>query len=484
MKYVCIRTLRAAFGALVLAALSACASLEKWQIREADPVAVANAAKPNLPLPPAWVASLAHGGNTTDLVQWWAQASDPVLTALVQRAQEVNPQVEQAVARIAGARAALQIAGASGQPSLDGRASFTRAKGPGPVSTATLGAVDANWELDLFGGARAQRLAAAQRIQARQADWHDARVSLAAEVALLYLNLRACERQVEVLQSDNQSTAQTLALTELRIKAGFQAPADASLIKATRAQAQDRMLGAQTECDVLVKSLSAVTASDEIALRTQLTTSRARLPALAPFSVVSIPADALLQRADLVSIGNELAASFAELGVAKAGQYPRVSLTGSIGLFSVRSFGATSDGPSWSFGPSVYLPLFNRNRTQGQISAAQARMDELLGAYKLKVALAVRDTEEALVRLHASAERAPAAKEAVNQFENYLAAAQSRYKAGLGSLLELEEARRSVLASSLNVLNVERDRAVAWVNLYKAVGGGFNATQLLAQEKQ
>jgi outer membrane protein TolC len=231
------------------------------------------------------------------------------------------------------------------------------------------------------------------------------------------------------------------------------------------------------ECDLLVKTLVTVSASDEAALRAQLQLATAVLAQWPAFSVTAMPADLLLQRADLSSAAHELAAAFAQIGAARANQYPRLNLLGSVGLFALRSGGQTVDGPSWSIGPSLYWPLFNGNRTAGQIDVAAARQAEMAAQFKLKVALAVRDVEEALVRLNTANERAPLAAQSADGFEAFQKAAQDRYRLGMGSLLELEDARRTTLAAGLNKLAVERERLIAWINLYKAVGGGFEEEQ-------
>jgi outer membrane protein, multidrug efflux system len=471
---------RLAMLALAALALPGCAG---WQIPESDADAVDKMAKPNLPLPAKWMAPIAHGGELGALQQWWSRTKDPVLLSLIQRAQKENAQMDVAAARIAAARAQLRLSGSASSPAVDVRAGLSRSTGAGvPLNTTAIGAVDANWEIDLFGGARAGRLAAQQGVMARQADWHALRVSLAAEVALLYANLRVCERQVQIFSAQVDSTSKTLELTDQRIRAGFQAPADASLLRAARAQAQDRLAMAVGECDVLIKSLVTVSASDETQLRAQLQTGTASLPLWPGFALTSVPADLLLQRADLSSAAHDMAAAYAQVGTARANQYPRLSLLGSVGAFSLRSGGQTLDGPSWSIGPSLYLPLFNGNRTAGQIDAALARQAEMVAQFKVKVGLAVLDTEEALVRLQTANARAPLAVQSAESFEAFQRAVQDRYRVGLGNLFELEDARRTTLAAGLNMLAVERERATAWINLYKAVGGGFEEGQHASAE--
>ena len=162
-------------------------------------------------------APIAHQGSEALLLQWWRGQGDPLLSDLIAAAQAVSPTLADARAQIANARASRIAAGAALLPTLDAsvQANRTSAQPPLPMATTVQGALQAGWEIDLFGGGRAARDAAVARYEGAQAGWHDARVSIAAEVANQYYALRTCERLVEITAADAASRAATGRLTAL-----------------------------------------------------------------------------------------------------------------------------------------------------------------------------------------------------------------------------------------------------------------------------
>lgn len=426
---------------------------------------------------PAWQATLPHGGSQAALAQWWRQLDDPLLPVLIERAQAQSPSLVQAQTRISQARSVLIAAGAASQPTLDLGASTNRAAVTfgGPLFLRTLTQVQAqsSWEIDLFGGLRREREAAAARLDARAADWHEARVSVAAETANLYAQLRFCELQVALYDEDLKSRRESARLTDLAAGAGFQAPANAALARASVADASARLSGQQADCDLVIKSLVALTAADETQLRGELAAARARPPKPRAFEVLQVPAQLLNQRPDLASAERELAAASADIGVAEAARYPKLSLSGSVAPSYVVTAGQSISAVTWSIGPSLSLPLFDGGRRLANRDAAVAAYEAAEANYRARARSAVREVEEALVRLTSANRRQPDVESAADGYRANLAAAQSRYTAGVGSLLELEESRRLSLAAQANVIAIDRDRLSAWISLYRAIGGGW-----------
>lgn len=425
-------------------------------------------------------SSLPHGGTLGNLKNWWTQFDDPLVAELVDTAQAGSPTLAQALARIAQARANLAASRSSLFPSLDGNVRATRGKvlsGPGVDgrSTTAGASLDASWEIDLFGAHRQAAAAADARLAARTAAWHEMRVSLAAEVAAALVGYRACQASAEVQAQDLASREQTGQLTALKIKAGFTAPADGALIDASTADARQRLIAQRAECDLDVKALVALSGLEEPALRAKLGSGR-DLPRPAGIAVDLVPAQAIAQRPDIATTERDLAAAAADIDVAQANRLPRLSLLGSIGLGALRVAGTPDiNGGTWSFGPALSLPLFDAGRRKAGVDAAQARYDELAGTYRQQVRSAVREIEEALVRLDAAARRETDATTAARDFERFLRASDDRFKAGTGSSLELEEARRSALTARQTLISLQRERVLAWIALYKALGGGWTA---------
>lgn len=436
------------------------------------------------PPPPApvgpvqWQAPRPHGGEAAALTQWWTRFDDPLLGELVQRAQAENPTLAQALARIAQARAQLVVAGAALKPAVDGSASVQRATQafPIPLSAYTLarGGLDANWEIDLFGARRAGVAQARAQAGAVAAQWHDARVSLAAEVALDYVGLRACEAQLRLNEQDMASAAQIAELTARKVEVGFDAPANGALAQATLADARSRVQAQAVECEVQRKALVALTGLEESALRERLARRTAQLPQPAAFEVAALPAQVLAQRPDLAAAELQLRAAAAGVDLAQAQRWPRLLLAGSVAAGAIRLGGTQTTGSNWSIGPQLSLPIFDAGRRAAEVDAARARLDEAMAAWQQRVRGAVREVEEALVRLDGATRRERDAQLAAENWQRFVQAAQARWEFGNASLIELQDARRQRIGAEAALLTVRRERVNAWVQLYKASGGGWD----------
>lgn len=428
--------------------------------------------------PEAWQAPLPHGGQGADLARWWQQFDDPLLSLLIEEAQKVSPSVASARARIEQARATRVASGAALGPTLDASASVVRGRQDflAPIGTTASAGLQAGWELDLFGGGRAARTAAQARLDGAEAGWHEARVSVAAEVAQAYVRLRACEALLVQSQSDALSRSETARLTELSTQAGFQSPANLALARASAAQAQTGLTQQRTQCDLEVKALVALSGLTETAFRIQLGATPGALPQPAQLTVAQVPAAVLAQRPDVFNAERELVAASADVSEQQALRYPRVSLGGSLSAARFESGVGTSDGTLWSVGPvTVSLPLFDGGTRRANVVAARARYDAAAVAYAAQLRGAVREVEEALVTLQGTAERSTHAEIAAQGFEQAFRATEARYRTGLGSLFELEDARRSAVLAQNGLIELQRERVGAWITLYRALGGGWSS---------
>jgi NodT family efflux transporter outer membrane factor (OMF) lipoprotein len=428
-------------------------------------------------------AELPHHASVTDLSQWWQQQNDPLLVELIDAAQAVSPTVATAVTRIQQSRATRISAQAALGPKLDGTASVVRTntQEPLPLGTTTQGVLQATWEADLFGGNRATSAAALARLQGAQANWHDARVSVAAEVANDYYDLRTCNKLVIVTQSDADSRRETSRLSDLAANAGFQAPATAALARASAAEGAGRVAQQRALCELDVKALVALTAIDEPTLRRKIAESAEPDLARAAIAVDSLPARTLTQRPDVFIAEREVAAASADVGNAQAQRYPQLSLSGSVGVARFVSQGVSTDLNAWSIGPvSLSLPIFDGGVRRANIDLAKARYDEAVVTYRSTVRQAVREVEEALVNLQSIAERSEHARVAVEGYTASFNGTESLYRNGLASLVDLEDTRRQRLAAELNAVSLERDRMAAWIALYRAAGGGWRNPDVAA----
>ncbi len=427
--------------------------------------------RPATQLPPAW--HIAQAGATSDLTRWWATFNDPALDAFLEASVKDNPTLAKASAAIDKARANRASVDSRFLPDLNASASATASgsliNGTGTTRSSSTG-LDSLWEIDLFGKNRHSSESASAKLEAREADWQDARVSLAAEVAGTYIDYRSSRMMQKYYEDQAVSQARTAELTDLSAKAGFTAPADARLAEASAAESRAKALSQKTECEALVKSLVALTGMDEGPVREKLGQNEAALPQPENLTVTTVPADLLRQRPDIVSAERTLASMNAEIGVAEAGRYPSLTLGGGIGISA--SNGSQPLAP-WSFGPALSLLLFTGGKTEATIRAAKADYDGALADYRQVVRNAVKEVESALVRLDSMVQREKEASMSAEGYSAYLAAAEENHRAGGASLLDLEAARRAAINARISLLDLRQSRLKQWITLYKAFGGGW-----------
>lgn len=426
---------------------------------------------------PQWQAPLPHQGQVQSLNHWWQRQGDPLLVALIDAAQTQSPSLAQALTRIAQARANQTAANAVLLPQASASTSLSRGVSEysaTPATTAALG-LQARWELDLVGANKAVNDAALAQLQGTQAQWHNARVSVAAEVANTYYGLATCQQLLGVAQADADSRLATARLSELSAQAGFTAPGTAALARASAAEARSRVTSQQESCDLNTKTLVALTGLEESNLRQKVATSLMQPAQAAPFSIASIPAQTLAQRPDVFAAERDVVVASAQVGSAKAQRYPRLTLSGSVGRLQSNSGASTTNLTTWSFGPlAVNVPLFDGGQRVANIHLADTQYTQAVTTYRAQVRQAVREVEEALIKLQSTEARQAHAEVSRQGYAQSLAATQVRYDQGLASLVELEDARRMALASQSNLLGLVLERNLAWVALYRALGGGWD----------
>ncbi|MFZ6649465.1 efflux transporter outer membrane subunit [Undibacterium sp. TJN25] len=428
-----------------------------------------------------WEAPLpaAEAGQASSLSQWWAAWNDSTLTDLQARALQDNTSLAQAAARIAQARADAAAAGAALWPAVDFRAAYASTRSPlqpPPVKqTYAIGGLDARWEIDLFGAVENTRNGSLARVAARESEWQDARISLAAEVANTYVALRTCEIQQDIAQKVANSQALSQKLFQQRISSGFISAVELAQNSSLLATAMTQLQQQKTECAVTVKSLTVLTGIPEPELRPLLAAHAGEMPHPASFVVENMPAKVLLLRPDLRAAMQNLTAAASEIGVAEAKRYPSLSLMGSLGRYSFSISGQSQQGNSWFFGPVLDIPLFDAGSRKAAVDNATARYEEALAAFKQRTLLAVKEVEEAMLRLDAASQNLVQQQKIDEAREIAMQASEAGLKAGSYSVLEREEVKRQQLSGRQQKVMLQRDQASAWIALYKAVGGDWSA---------
>ncbi len=436
--------------------------------------------RPELPAPEQWqvpALPVPHDGQLSSLKNWWAQLGDPLLVELIERAESESATLADAQAKIANAYADSLVANAATLPQLNlsrtSKRSVTTLGGPAINQNVQQVALAATWEVDLFGGRYREQEQADASYSASQFRWHQARVSLAAETANAYLNLRLQEQRIQHATGDNDARQALAQLKSALGEAGFYSPPQVDQALANAAEAADALLDMQSQRDQQIKALVALTAIDEKTLRDKLAAAFARLPEPTPLHISSLPADILRQRPDLAAAERDLAAASANIGATKAAAYPRLTLAGNVTPTKQVTDTRDVQLTTWLFSPTLQLPLFDGGRVDAHVDAATDAYVAATKDYRQKARDAVREVEQALVRLQASGERGEQIRRAADSYRRILNASEVQEKAGLASRIDVEENRRAQLSAELSVANWQHERIAAWVALYRAVGGGW-----------
>lgn len=449
--------------------------------------------------PPAtWQAALPHDGEISNLNEFWQRYPDPILLEMISTAQENAPTLATATANLAEARANRVRANAIRLPMLDGNASATRAlqqpkdmefsgNGAGGVQaginepTNTLQAgLQATWELDLYGANKMLTDAATIQENAAKAGWHEARVAVAAEVATSYFNYLLCKQLSDTQNAIARSNSESARLSEIAFNAGFLDASKQTSAQANAADANQQARYQALQCELEVKNLTALTYWPEQQVRTRLTEAQINKPAIdlnKLFVIKEVPAQVLAQRPDVYRAEANLMSAAANVKSAAAERYPKVTLNGSIGWMRLSSNSFKSDGRVWSLGPvSVTLPIFDGGKLKANQDLAEARYAEAAAKYRGTVQTAVKEVENALVNLHSSGERDADVKQALQSMYSNLTSIEAKQKAGFANMIDVEDAKRSLMQVQKTALTLQQMRANAWLNLYRAAGGGWEHT--------
>lgn len=454
-----------------------------------------NTFKPSPP-PAGWIEPTPlkkpHEGNLDELKNWWKQFNDPLLIQLIDSAQKVSPDIESAKARVIAAQTAVTSVDSQLLPSVTGDVSASRSKGSMafsgangavyPVSTNIGAGVNASWELDVWGKNKAAKNEELAKLNGNNALWHEARVIVAAQTASQYVNYRLCENLVSIAKQNTESVHETARLSALTATAGFLAPATLNQSLAQAAEADGQHKKQVLQCALIIKSLVALTAISEPALKEQLAENNGKMPMPAGLEVTAIPASLLAQRPDVLNAERNVDAASFEITVSDAQRYPRLSLAGNIGLaydsylHHLNFRRSSSDGLTWSIGPvAVSVPIFDAGLRKANVIAAKAEYEAAKSTYESVARNAVREVEEAMAMLNSITQRLDDAAKAAKALNALSESTQTRYKANLANLFEFEEARRSSLQALANLYTLKNEQTLAWISLYRAMGGGWTS---------
>lgn len=480
MKHASLRLFGLAGASALL--LSGCASgrfTEALQQRAATggpPAAVSPLAR--WTAPDHGEAAWPHEGQLSTLVDWWRQQGDPVVADFIAAAQAVSPSVSGALARRAQAQADRVAAGAGLGPQVDGTGSAQRrsASPPFPAGDTFQGGVQFAWELDVAGGLRAQRAASVWRVQAADAQWHEARTTVAADVALQVVSWRSCQQVRQRLHQEAESSRRTAEWMQHLGNAGLQPAATVASAQAAAAEARNRARSQDQRCEADVQALVQWTGLPDATVRQRLINGPQTLSWKQPRLALGLPAQVLAQRPDVFAAASAVAAAAGDVGGVEASRYPRVAINGFLGRSQIRTNDFQTSLNSWTIGPvSVSVPVWDGGRRAAATDAAVARYDDAVRQHAATVRRAVRETEEALQALATSTAQAQDAQTIRDAGALERQNTRRLAETGLATPLDAEAAERRWLAAEMAWLEWERQRAVAWIAVYRAAGGGWTA---------
>jgi multidrug efflux system outer membrane protein len=420
---------------------------------------------------------------------WWKNLGDPALESLLMEALKSAPSIAEAQARVREARALRGVAGADLFPMVDAGGEYTRnlgsnnvptgvppgGLGPGVTSNLWQAGFDALWEIDIFGGRRRAIEAADANEEAVTADRADVALTLLAEIARDYVELRGAQRRIEVARKNLATNQDLQTLTESQFTAGLAARQDVLRAQAQVADIEAAIPALETDERAAAYRIAALVGRPSVEVSAELAMPRP-IPRAVSDVPVGLPSELLQRRPDVRAAERRIATANARIGVAQAELYPHFYLTGLSGIqsLSFSSFLTASSG-YYQVGPTISWQVFDAGKIRSQMLAESARTDAAAAAYQRAVLEAFRDVETALVSYaNAAHRREQLAAESAADGEA-VDIARLLYERGLESFLPALDAERSLYAADDKLAQSERDSAVALIALYKSLGGGWQA---------
>jgi len=409
--------------------------------------------------------------------RWWKQFEDPVLDSLVDRTLRSNNSIRIARARLAESRAIFDERKLDRYPTVPVTASYQYSKEQIPgfgdqrrtINTFTAG-FDAFWEADLFGRVSHGIAAARAENQAFEADLHDVQVSVVAELARNYFELRGAQWRLGVAERSLTNQRETLRLTQLRRDAGVGEEQDVASAAARVAAIDSTIPSFEFDVSRAEYRLAVLTGTRPGELNANL--APRDYPAIAKALPIGNPGELLQRRPDVRSAERRLAAATERQGVAVAGLFPQVSVSGFLGFLAGRgSLFFTGDSAAWSVSPGLSWSAFDLGRARARVRGSNAATEETLAFYEETVLRALEETENALANYHAQQARLIKLNDQARESKRAADIARLRYREGVVDFLSLLDAERTQLQAEDAVAESEQEVYVAVIALYKALGG-------------
>lgn len=439
--------------------------------------------RPDGATPATWHAGLEEGitdrqSDEEETAKWWTALGDPMLSDLVGRAVEGNLDIKEAQARLRESRARLGISRSGLFPSLDATGLATKSRGSeetggGQEREFYSVGFDAAWELDLFGGVSRSVEAAQADLQAEEEGLRDVLVSLTAEVALNYAELRTAQARLAAVEKNLQVQEESYRLVRTRVAAGLDDELTELQARYNLENARSQLPGLRASINEAMNRLSILLGETPGSLQ-GLLREQMPVPAAPLEIVVCVPADLLRRRPDIGRAERELAAQTARIGVATAELYPKLTLNGSIGLEALspdKLLRTTSH--AYTIGPRVTWPIFSAGSIRRNIDVQSALQEQALIQYESTILNALEEVENALVSYAEEERRRESLQEAAQAAREAMDLARTNYIAGLSDYDDVLDAQRMLLSLEEQLAQSSGTALTYLIQLYKALGGGW-----------
>jgi NodT family efflux transporter outer membrane factor (OMF) lipoprotein len=485
--------MRTVLGVIIAATLSACAVGPEFL-------------RPQATSPVDWNTSDAPGGPLSRpeagaiREKWWDLFNDPELSVLEARVVDANFDIQVATLRLAQSRAQRTAVLGGRMPSINGNASYQRQRqSEGGVNTRLIDIIrppgdrdqiidalaepfnvyqagfDASWELDLWGRVRRSVESANASLAASKSNLQDVRLSVMAELARNYLELRGLQRQLEIAGQDVKTAKEVLDLTQQRAAGGLVTDLDVVSQRARLADGRARIPRVQQQIKQTISAIALLLGREPGALEAELTPIKA-VPAVPPRVPIGVPSEVARRRPDIRAAEERLHAATADIGIAIADLYPRIMLTGSFEMQALNASDVSDWGArQWAVGPSLSLPIFDGHRRRATVELRKAQQQEAAVNYQRIVLQAWHEIDNALAAYANEQRRHEALAEALTASRAAFELANDRYTHGLTNFLVALDAQRTLLQAERDYADSTTAISTRLVALYKALGGGWRS---------
>lgn len=439
--------------------------------------------RPEAPVAQSWSGPAAQPGAAASNLDWQSFIVDSELRELVNVALDNNRSLRQTLLDIEQARAQYRIQRADRVPGLSGAANGNRQRLPADLSNSGSSAVSSSYqvglslpeyELDLFGRVKSLTDAALEQYLSTEEAARSARIALIAEVSQAYLTYDGAQRRLQLTEQTLASREDSLSLISQRRTAGAATALDyqeaLGLVEQSRAELESNARQKQQALNALVLLLGTADAARRIP----------QVPQDKPMLIQDIapgtPSELIERRPDILAAEHVLKARNADIGAARAAFFPRISLTGSFGTSSAEMSGLFDGGSrSWSFVPTLSLPIFDAGRNSANLDLAKVRKDSAVAAYEGTIQTAFREVADALAATDTLRREEAARRALANTTNETLKLAKARYEGGVDSHLRYLDAQRSNFVNESAYIETSTQRQIALVDLFRALGGGWRA---------